>query len=81
MKLETEYIVLGEMIRHRRELCELSQGDLAKRVGLSRVSIATIEAGKQRVLFHQAIKFCEVLMIPMRQVQAQIEEREKGERR
>jgi transcriptional regulator with XRE-family HTH domain len=41
----------------------MTQSDLARRVDLSRTSIANIENGRQRVLLHQLYKFADVLQV------------------
>lgn len=46
------YKILGGKIELMRENLGWTQTDLAKRAGLSRASIANIEAGNQRILVH-----------------------------
>ena len=41
------YSELGRKIRHVRESKQLTQGELAKRLGISRASVVNIEAGRQ----------------------------------
>ena len=55
------YRHLGREVRHLREAAELKQEDLAARVGLSRASIANIEAGKQAVPLHLLIAIAQTL--------------------
>jgi transcriptional regulator with XRE-family HTH domain len=43
------YTKIGERIRFLRKQAELSQEDLADKVGLKRASIAQIETGKQAI--------------------------------
>lgn len=43
------YWTIGETIREARHAQGISQEELAKRVGLSRVSIVNIECGRQRL--------------------------------
>lgn len=48
--IEACHISVGVRIRMIREMLGLSQGDLAKRVGLTRVSVTNTEIGRQRLL-------------------------------
>lgn len=57
MIVEPIYRLLGAKIEQTRTVLGWSQQDLAKRVGLTRGSIANIEAGKQRILLHDIEKF------------------------
>lgn len=50
--VEAVYQSLGARVRMIRETLGLSQADLAKKVGLTRVSVVNIEAGRQRLLAH-----------------------------
>ncbi len=55
------YEILGIRIQIFRESKKWNQGVLAKKVGLSRTSIANIESGRQRVLAHQLRDFAQAL--------------------
>ena len=46
------YGTLGEAVLVRRKRLGLTQAQVAKKVGISRESLANIEAGRQRVLLH-----------------------------
>lgn len=46
------YETLGRNVREARRRQGLNQSALAERVGLSRASVANIEAGRQQVLAH-----------------------------
>ena len=46
------YKNLGNLVRAAREEAGLSQGQLASRIGLTRPSIANVEAGRQKILLH-----------------------------
>ncbi|KTE17302.1 hypothetical protein ATE71_01880 [Sphingopyxis sp. H115] len=55
------YSVFGKRVADERLARKISQQKLANLVGLSRASIANIEAGRQRVLLHQAIELVQAL--------------------
>ncbi len=59
------YAYLGAKVRGTREASRLTQVDLARRVGLSRSSVANIEAGRQAVYLHQAIILAAALGLPL----------------
>ncbi len=42
----------------------MTQADLSKHIGLSRASIANIEAGRQAVMLHQMLAFSAALAVP-----------------
>jgi len=46
------YQSIGKLVRIRREKLNLTQDDLAQRVGLKRTSITNIEKGRQRIQVH-----------------------------
>ena len=52
--VETFYRAFGERVRHARQTRDepLSQAQLARQMGMSRGSIANIEAGNQRIPLH-----------------------------
>lgn len=51
-EMKTVYRLLGAKVQHIRETLGLTQLELSKKIGLTRTSIANIEAGRQRVLLH-----------------------------
>jgi len=59
--IEACHISVGIRIRMIRETLGLSQGDLAKRVGLKRVSVTNIEVGRQRLLLDGIERFATAL--------------------
>lgn len=59
--IEACHISVGVRIRMIRETLGLSQGDLAKRVGLQRVSVTNIEVGRQRLLLDGIERFATAL--------------------
>lgn len=50
------YKWLGEQIKKARKNANLTQEDLAKQLSLSRVSVANIEKGKQKIQIHTLIE-------------------------
>lgn len=52
--LEPIYHTLAERIKAARKNSGMTQQELADAVGLTRVSIANIESGRQRLMFHHA---------------------------
>ena len=52
---------MKEAMQMIRETLGISQGDLAKRVGLQRVSVTNIEVGRQRLLLDGIERFAVAL--------------------
>lgn len=50
--LEPVYGLVAMKIRHVRETVGMTQEDLAKKVGYTRVTIVNIETGRQRLPLH-----------------------------
>lgn len=50
--MERFYKEFGRLLRAARDQAQLSQQDVAKRVGLNRTSITNIELGRQQVSLH-----------------------------
>lgn len=46
------YGVIGAAVRAAREACELSQEQVARKVGLTRTSITNLELGRQQTPLH-----------------------------
>ena len=62
MNPDSVYQHIGGLIRQRRKTFKKwTQEKLAKRVGISRASLANIETGRQSVLVHQLYAFAEAL--------------------
>lgn len=61
MKNDETYEQFGKLIKKQREYMSLTQEELAKKVSLSRASIANIESGRQKVLLHQLYVFAKYL--------------------
>lgn len=57
------YERIGAKIKDSRKLKNMNQDVLADTLGISRVSLINIEAGKQRVPLHVLVDICECLNI------------------
>jgi transcriptional regulator with XRE-family HTH domain len=72
-EVEPEYKELGTTVRRLRRERGLSQERVAKDCGMSRSALANIEAGHQRVAFHQFLALARALraepqeLLPVRQ--------------
>lgn len=64
--VEPIYRQFGAKVESMRAVLMIRQEDLAKKVKLTRASIANIEAGKQRVLLADVEKFAEALGVSPR---------------
>jgi transcriptional regulator with XRE-family HTH domain len=58
------YAALGDAVSTRRKKLGLTQADVAKKVGLSRASVANIECGRQKVLLHHVYLLAQALNLP-----------------
>ncbi len=55
------YREFGRKVAESRHAAGLTQADLARKVGLSRASLANIERGEQRVFLHQLLAIAATL--------------------
>lgn len=63
MKQKKMLKIIGKNIRKYRLRGDLRQEDLAKKLGLSRVSLVNIEAGKQSIPIYRVATLCSILKI------------------
>ncbi len=63
MRPEDIYREVGRKIRRYRVRAHRTQAQLAAEIGISRASLANIEAGRQRVLIHYLYALAEALDI------------------
>ena len=61
--VEPVYSVIGNRIRVYRETRQMSQDELGATAGLTRAAVANMENGKQRIMIHVLLRFCEVLNV------------------
>jgi transcriptional regulator with XRE-family HTH domain len=61
MNDSTIYAALGSLVREHREAQGMSQSALAKRIGLTRASVANIESGRQRIPLHHLYRIAQAL--------------------
>ena len=57
------YRRLGRAVAERRRELDLTQSDVAEKLGLSRASLANLENGRQRILLHQLFALVNVLKL------------------
>jgi transcriptional regulator with XRE-family HTH domain len=55
------YAEFGRAVATRRNALDLTQSQLALRLGMSRASLANIERGEQRVYLHQGVQLAQEL--------------------
>ena len=58
------YETFGAQVRERRDAMGLTQLQLSALIGLTRGSVANIEAGRQSVLLHQFLAIAAALKLP-----------------
>lgn len=66
--MKNTYRMLGVAIREARIKARKTQSELADCVGLTRTSVANIEAGRQRILLHQIEDFAWSLRLTPRKL-------------
>lgn len=59
------YVSLGSRVQRERKRANLSQAELAKRLDLTRASIANLEAGRQRPSALHAAMLADILDVPI----------------
>jgi len=63
MNSDPIYKQIGTIVRVRRKALKMTQKDLAKKLAISRGSLANIEAGRQNILVHQLYRYAEALKL------------------
>lgn len=63
--IQAFYVDLGQRIKRGRQQVPVSQADLASKLGLTRTSIANVEAGRQRPAAHQVAMLAQILEVPI----------------
>lgn len=64
-KARRVYLELGVRVRQRRDELKLTQEQLAKRIGISRSSLANIERGRHYAPVHLLLALAEALQVEM----------------
>lgn len=59
------YRGVGAKVAEARMMRGMSQSDLGDAVGLSRASVANIEAGRQRMLAHTLVELAAAVAMPV----------------
>ena len=63
MGIDGFYHELGRRVAARRKLIDVTQAEIGQRLGVSRASIANIEAGRQRLHVHQLYDLARALRL------------------
>lgn len=71
---EKLYKIIGQRIRHERESKNMSQTELAERIGLARSSMANIEFARQKVQLHSLYKMAIVLNVSVTNMLPSVED-------
>lgn len=58
------YVTLGRLVRAQRESASVTQGELARLVGMTRTSISNIESGRQKLQIHTLYDIARALKVP-----------------
>ena len=61
--VEQLYAEFGRTVRIKREKLDLSQAEVATRMGRTRASISNLEAGRQRPVLHQIYQLAQILNV------------------
>lgn len=61
MDMDVDMKLIGRRVRHRREAADLSQDQLAEKLGLSKNHISSIECGKSLLTTKRLLALCDVL--------------------
>lgn len=72
------YEAIGEKIKEARKLRNFNQDILADKLGISRVSLGNIEAGKQRIPLHVLLDICESLNVTMNDIVPQANQKDES---
>ena len=59
------YSVVGKRVRAGRAQVQLTQDELAQRVGLTRTSITNLELGRQKIQIHTLYAIADALKLPV----------------
>lgn len=70
-EIDQFYLLLGARVKEARRRKSLSQAALAERLGLTRASIANLEAGRQRPSAHLSAMISTVLDVPVQELLSQ----------
>lgn len=57
------YLLVGRRAIARRKALKVTQEEVAKRMGISRASLANMELGRQRLLVHQLYELAKALKL------------------
>lgn len=64
-QVEPIYVKMSKLIVARREELGMTQAQLAKKTGISRAYLATMETGRQRIYLHHLLKLEKALRLSL----------------
>lgn len=74
LKSDHDFAVeLGSVLKHRREMLYVTQGDLAEATGFHRSYISDVERGARNLAVRNLRRICDALDIPASAVLKQVE--------
>lgn len=68
------YAFIGRVVRSQRKQLEMTQDDLAERLGVSRTSVTNLEQGIQRIPLHRLYRLASILGMEMSEFLPRLEE-------
>jgi transcriptional regulator with XRE-family HTH domain len=67
-RVEPVYIKIGALMARLRLGASMRQEDVAKKLKISRASLANMEAGRQRIMLHHIMAIAKVMNVPVKAI-------------
>ena len=75
-----DQVILGRALRELRDRAELTQEQLAERIGIDLTYVSRVERGKRGVRWHTVMRFLRALDVDVHQLADAITEASRGAR-